>query len=380
MIHTHQFSDIAIVLERILADCQDAFDCRKLNPKDSYSLGSTYFIPINATPNCGLEKFAQQIFLYHASASNLIFDPEKSGSEWWTQVIDIRDDIGFHWDRDYGLEERNGSCMYPKVATVTYLTDSGGPTIVMEKVGSVQADSDISDSLSTCFVSAPNIGKHLSFDGPLFHAAPSDLLHHDASTSESENESDEDSEDNSDDSHPRRITFLVNLWVNHIPESCSRYSPPVDSSPLPSSTSFIPTTASESETSRQPPVVHEVSSRDTPQLRWKFHHGVSKYAVTMPAFSEDEEREVMGKAKEVVVKLVFENEEGIRIEKVDDSDDDEEEEDDDGDDDDDDDDDNDKGEEEDREEEKVEDRAQEADARKNNSMIQIERSQKKRRL
>ena len=42
---------------------------------------------------------------------------------------------GFHWDRDYGLEESEGLCLYPHLATVTYLSDVGAPTIVLNDVG-----------------------------------------------------------------------------------------------------------------------------------------------------------------------------------------------------------------------------------------------------
>ena len=42
---------------------------------------------------------------------------------------------GFHWDRDYGLEQAKGLCVYPHLATVTYLGDAGGPTIVVDAAG-----------------------------------------------------------------------------------------------------------------------------------------------------------------------------------------------------------------------------------------------------
>ena len=59
----------------------------------------------------------------------------KSGAEWWTQVIDTDDDIGFHWDRDYGEEEKHGKHIYPAFGTVTYLSSLGGPTVVLDMEG-----------------------------------------------------------------------------------------------------------------------------------------------------------------------------------------------------------------------------------------------------
>jgi|TARA_B100001142_G_scaffold7578_1_gene7520 hypothetical protein len=55
-----------------------------------------------------------------ASAAPPAFDPSRSGAEWWTQVIDARDEIGTHWDKDYGLESANVN-VHPQIATVTYL-------------------------------------------------------------------------------------------------------------------------------------------------------------------------------------------------------------------------------------------------------------------
>jgi hypothetical protein len=100
-------------------------------------------------------------------------------------------------------------------------------------------------------VSRPLIGKHIKFDGRLLHAAPSDLLEEvddddeDPETNEEDEEDSDDDkssvvsgeidsdssvqeekvEDNGSDSGesdddvdaPKRVTFLVNIWINHIP-------------------------------------------------------------------------------------------------------------------------------------------------------------------
>ena len=88
-------------LDMLKLDCQEAFTCRSiLNSDESYSSGSTYFIKSNYAPRCQLEQLALSIFQLHTK--DAIFSAELSGAEWWTQVIDCRDDIGFHWDRDYG--------------------------------------------------------------------------------------------------------------------------------------------------------------------------------------------------------------------------------------------------------------------------------------
>lgn len=100
-------------------------------------------------------------------------------------------------------------------------------------------------------VSRPLIGKHIKFDGRLLHAAPSDLLEEVDEDDEDPETNDEDDEDSDDDKSsvvsgesdsdssiqegkvedkgsengesdddadsPKRVTFLVNIWINHIP-------------------------------------------------------------------------------------------------------------------------------------------------------------------
>lgn len=48
------------------------------------------------------------------------------------KVIEDSDDIGWHWDKDYGMEAQ-GINVHPCLATVTYLSTNGGPTVILEK-------------------------------------------------------------------------------------------------------------------------------------------------------------------------------------------------------------------------------------------------------
>lgn len=88
-------------LDCLKSDCGEAFTCRCIpDANENYSSGSTYFVRADQDPRCFLEKLALSIFKFHTKGA--AFDQELSGAEWWTQVIDCRDDVGFHWDRDYG--------------------------------------------------------------------------------------------------------------------------------------------------------------------------------------------------------------------------------------------------------------------------------------
>ena len=80
--------------------CKISKNSKSVSKNSDYSIGKTYFIGSKDSPKCCLESLALAIFNNHTSRQ--IFNPDNSGAEWWVQVIDARDDIGFHWDRDYG--------------------------------------------------------------------------------------------------------------------------------------------------------------------------------------------------------------------------------------------------------------------------------------
>ena len=100
-------ADDGKAMEKLLQDSKTVFSARNGRPGQSYSAGETYFLPAAMTPRCGLERLARAVFNLHAGA--LIpgedYDANLSGAEWWTLVLDGQDDVGFHWDRDYALED-----------------------------------------------------------------------------------------------------------------------------------------------------------------------------------------------------------------------------------------------------------------------------------
>jgi len=115
-----------------LKDCSLVFTARTKEDSDGYSTGSTFFLPCLMKPRCALEALAQSIFRAHVDSlgehkyvekdgeSKLIYDPERSGAEWWTLVLDTPsngesptddgddqddeddDEVGIHFDADYG--------------------------------------------------------------------------------------------------------------------------------------------------------------------------------------------------------------------------------------------------------------------------------------
>jgi hypothetical protein len=88
----------------MIEGCKAVKDAKAVEKDADYSIGTTYFIRADETPSNLLEECALAIFRHHTSqlVNQQPYDANLSGAEWWTQVIDSRDDIGFHWDRDYG--------------------------------------------------------------------------------------------------------------------------------------------------------------------------------------------------------------------------------------------------------------------------------------
>jgi len=167
--------------------------------ENDYSEGQTYWISANATPTTTLERMALDIFNFHTKDCKV--DRSNSGAEWWTLAIDSDNaDVAWHWDKDYGLEE-SGINLNPHIATITYFSQSGAPTVMLNKTAPTGYDENISGTADQCFLSRPKIGKHSSFDGRFLHSAPMELsLWPSAAKGET------------------RYSFLVNIWLNWKPQ------------------------------------------------------------------------------------------------------------------------------------------------------------------
>ena len=181
-------------LEELKRDLE--FVASPLVPQDTFWLGE------GETPRCALEAVALEIFRKHAAASPHAADP-KSGVEWWAQVKDptanqeAAREVCFHWDKDEQAHTLHGMYVFPQLATVTYLSEGGAPTVVLDKrpdsfTGAI-AEGPV-DAAAAC---RPHVGRHLVFDGRGLHAAPLALAISGASN--------------------KRYTFLVNVWLGHRP-------------------------------------------------------------------------------------------------------------------------------------------------------------------
>jgi len=113
--------------------------------------------------------------------------------------------MSIHWDCDEERKGRTGDHVPPYLATVTYLTSAGAPTIVLPVAScprgrAVMMPEAAAEPCLLCYASFPITGKHLAFDGRLLHGAcrDDDPAPHEASDGE-------------------RVTVLVNLWLGYRP-------------------------------------------------------------------------------------------------------------------------------------------------------------------
>lgn len=250
-----------VLLSQQHHDCRAVFSARtKESDAAAYSAGCTYFCPAVMKPRCALEALALEVF--HAHVKDLpkgSYMPGQSGAEWWTLVLDPdpprpenddeeddddHDEVGMHFDADYGLEDQApGLLLHPRVATITYLTSHGAPTLILDKKSPPPNEVEsMSGDISRGWLSGPQRGKHVAFDGRLLHGAPATFfpgvaavptddeppakrqkLEEDDRKPAAKDDNEESKEEEkpttaaADSPEPQRITFMVNVWLNHCP-------------------------------------------------------------------------------------------------------------------------------------------------------------------
>ena len=156
--------------------------------------------------------------------------------------------VCLHYDKDEELASNFGVGIFPQLSTVTYLsrTKDTAPTVILERY----PKDPVAQSIHKCYVSYPVRGKHVRFDGLYLHGACPQFCDSenidDEFNTENMNEEDIDvvesgtKNDEIDIStlslnmnknentviknkilenrkKKFRVTFLVNIWINHKP-------------------------------------------------------------------------------------------------------------------------------------------------------------------
>lgn len=218
-------------LQSLREDCETVFTARDKPDGQAYSAGQTFFLPAKMKPRCALEALVKQIFEKHvAHLESGTYSPEHSGAEWWTLVMDgdnedakavgegdeddedEEDEVGLHFDADYELEEQaSNMLLHPRLATVTYISDYGAPTLVLSQKSPPIDDikkKTLEKGISKAWLSHPKLGKHIAFDGRLLHGAPALYF-------PSQKHSDGEPQAKRQKIEKKRYTLLVNIWLNH---------------------------------------------------------------------------------------------------------------------------------------------------------------------
>ena len=181
-------------IETLREECRHIYNAKNKKASSTYSEGRAFWINADEEPRFFAEAYALRLFRHYTAAEKGV-DGSLSGAEFWPLVIGAADgDVSPHYDKDYGAED-SGRHLYPRVGTVTYLADAGGSTVFFQQLECSPLPCDISRG----WLSKVASGKLVAFDGRLLHCASTQLVRS-ASPSSCE-----------------RVTFLVNVWINHRP-------------------------------------------------------------------------------------------------------------------------------------------------------------------
>ena len=121
------------------------------------------------------------------------------GAEWWFQDQPLAGSIGYHYDKDEAYASEHMTMRFPEVSTVTYLTDVGAPTLVLNQT-TPDGNEEVPPVPAMAALIHPSRNKHLLFRGNLHHGVTGELLRSaPGGTSGSE-------------AGNRRLTLLINYW------------------------------------------------------------------------------------------------------------------------------------------------------------------------
>lgn len=141
---------------------------------------------------------AEVLIRYLASTINICEGVE--GAEWWIRVRPCNEFKGLHFDKDESLFEKEKLYRYPEFASIFYVDEQGGETVVLD-----QRKDGISHKLVP---EAPTSGVLIKPKPNSFAIFPGNLYHGVLPTSQ-----------NQSDKAGNRITLLINWWRNKPLES-----------------------------------------------------------------------------------------------------------------------------------------------------------------
>ena len=264
---------LPVISDSLLADAAAAFTARAAGVGEELSAGCTFWVPaVTKKPKTSLEQLALDIFTFHAR--DAVFEPSKSGAEWWTLVIDESDVVGLHWDRDYDLQADQGLLLHPMVSTVTYLTmpRAAAPTVVLGRPSPLLASESPCGSVPSAAACWPALGRHLAFDGKLLHGALPNLTPSPTTPTPPAPAA---------AAARKRVTFLVNVWLNHVPWGAEKL-PKSIAKQLSVAASGVRMGLGEAVPVPPQPVCSTLGDALPPLASWTFGEPSAKLTLSMP--------------------------------------------------------------------------------------------------
>jgi len=126
------------------------------------------------------------------------------GAEWWVQMRTSQEGISFHYDKDEGLASMYGKMKHPLVSTVTYLSDTGAPTLIFNMT-TPDGNLEVPEIPTQGFISYPKLNRHILFSGDLQHGVLGSAAPPARSSSSSSKRS-------TNKGNEERVTLLINWW------------------------------------------------------------------------------------------------------------------------------------------------------------------------
>lgn len=162
---------------------------------------TTFWYPMGAKPtNVAEETIAKLCQLINPPASC-------SGAEWWLGRLDHGKKLRYHFDRDMTVQKQTGKLVHPIYASILYLNSfPSSPTVILNQVPSPDGKSRIPPKPTARKSVDAVSNRYVVFPGNLRHGVVPSRAEEEDSKSE------------------RRLTLLVNYWVNRpLPPICYDY-------------------------------------------------------------------------------------------------------------------------------------------------------------
>jgi hypothetical protein len=114
----------------------------------------TYWYSLDAPPRHVFERVIQHLQRLVPRGNDMI------GAEWWFRATATDTEFPFHFDRDEGIRS---SIVSPAVASILYLSNAGGPTVILDATPSRRT------APSAGVAVHPRPGRFMMFPGTLLH-------------------------------------------------------------------------------------------------------------------------------------------------------------------------------------------------------------------